>query len=108
MIRPRTCVNVSDICMTIRTHLVELVSEMQEVRIATIKHPNPVRGVLSGHHFATEGTSSDSITLTTLKEQQKVTIVLSDITRFEVLPRRLITPAHAYGQMKEMERIVGL
>ena len=81
---------------------------MQEVRISTTHLPYPLCGVLLSYQQALKATSRDSLTLATLNEQKPVTIEINDITRFEVLPTRLMTPAHAYQQMKEMERIVGL
>ncbi len=108
MITPRTCIDATDIRVTIRTHQAELTSEMQEVHITTIHLQHPLRGVLQSYQQAPEGTTSDSLTLAIPDGEMRVTIELCDISRFEVLSTRLMTPAHAYSQMKQMERIVGL
>ena len=111
MITPRTCVDAADICVTIRTHLTELAREMQEVRIVSASHTHPLSGVLVNQRSddaAALCTTRDSITLALSNQQMQVTIALDDIVHFEVLSTRLMTPALAYRQMKEMERIVGL
>lgn len=107
MIIPRTCVNKADIRTTIRTHINELVSEMQEVRITTTCRPYPFCGVVVSYQ-AQNVTSGDSLALVVSGKRDPVTIELEDIAQFDVLPTRVLTPAHAYKQMKEMERIVGL
>ncbi len=93
--------------MTLLTHLSALVSDLQEVRITITGSPHPLCGVLVSYQ-AQNAASGDSLVLTASGERDPVTIELDDITHFEILPTRLMTPAHAYKQMKEMERIVGL
>ncbi len=108
MITPRSCIDATDIRVTIRTHQAELAREMQEVRITATHLPHSLCGVLRRHQEETDCDPRDSVVLVTNGEVMQVTIELNDITRFEVLATRLMTPAHAYRQMKEMERIVGL
>lgn len=111
MITPRTCVDLADIRVTIRTHYAELVREMQELLIASAKHTHPLSCVLVKPQKVEASvlyTTRESVTLAFHNQQIQVTIALDDIVRFEVLATRLMTPDYAYRQMKEMERIVGL
>lgn len=108
MVMPCICTNTDEIRRLLALHGDELSKEKQEVKIAWKGAiPLPTICLLRGYEPPGDGEYSDTLWVYAGGETVYI-ISPSQITHFEVLATKRMTPDIAYKQMKEMERAGGL
>lgn len=108
MIVPCTCENEAAIRHLLIEHGDELVAEKQEVMIAWLEtQVVPARAVITGYELPSDGEYADTLGVD-LGNGFVYLISPAQITHFEVLNTRRMTPELGYQQMKEMERAGGV
>jgi hypothetical protein len=97
--------NADEIRQLLISHCSELVQEKQEIKIAWGGMQFSSIGFLRGYEPQGEGAHGDVLSVY-LDGEVVCSVSLAQITYFQVLATRLLTPNQAYKEMLEMEAIL--
>jgi hypothetical protein len=107
MVKPQICQNEAEIRTVIANHLTELVAEKQEVRIRWGENRFPIECVIRGYEPPEpKGEYADALFVHFGGDEVYITTP-TEISYFEVLSTKRMTPQLGYAQMREMERSFG-